>query len=75
MTVFGHPVLFDCIEIREAAASLKTPMLWDTARTLSLDNALDRFDIFSTRALLAHSFSVCHLLTFAEVIETDALNG
>ena len=36
---------------------------------------LDRFDILSTRALLAHSFSVRHLLAFAEVIETDALNG
>ena len=40
MTVFGHPVLFGCLEKREKTASPKTPMQWHTTRTLSLDNAV-----------------------------------
>ena len=40
MTVFGHPVLFDCLEIREDTASEKTPMQWHSTRTLNLDNTL-----------------------------------
>ena len=40
MTVFGHPVLFDCLKNMEDTASEKTPMQWHTTRTLSLDNAL-----------------------------------
>ena len=36
---------------------------------------LDWSDIFSTRALLAHSFRVRHLLAFAEVVEADTLNS
>ena len=40
MTVFGHPVLFDCLEKREDTASPKTPMQWHKTRTLSLDNGL-----------------------------------
>ena len=42
MTVFGHPVLFDCLEKREDTASPKTPMQWHTTRTLSLGNTRDR---------------------------------
>ena len=42
MTVFGHPVLFICLENREATASEKTPMQWHTTQTLSIDNALLR---------------------------------
>ena len=41
MTVFGHPVLFDCLEKREATASPKTPMQWHTIRTVGLDDALN----------------------------------
>ena len=41
MTVFGHPVLFDYLENREATASEKAPMQWHRTRTLSLDNTLD----------------------------------
>ena len=40
MTVFGHPVLFDCLKNMEDTASEKTPMQWHTTRTLSLDDAL-----------------------------------
>ena len=39
MTVLGHPVHFDCIEIREATASEKTPMPWQTTENFSLEDA------------------------------------
>ncbi len=40
MTVFGHPVLFDCLEKKEDTASSKTPMQWHKTRSLSLENAI-----------------------------------
>ena len=38
MIVFGHPVLFICLENREDTASEKTPMQWHMTRILILDN-------------------------------------
>ena len=42
MTVFGHPVLFDCLENKEATASEKTPMQWHTTQTFIIEDALER---------------------------------